>query len=103
VSWSAHGSTGGIDAQSYGSTAVGSCSSEGGSGEAAAVFSRASRAARRELRDLLGAACGTAADPLQRAGASAVEGSPAAARVSSGCPAAGFSSPGCWSAIRRSP
>jgi hypothetical protein len=115
VSWPAHGSTGGVVAQSVGS-------SEAGSGGSAGAGRRRDHQAR------FGSGGGTAAAPLQRAGACAVAGSvvrgslptlvgsalrresserPAAVvpvpALSSGSPAAGVASPGCWSAIRRSP
>jgi hypothetical protein len=118
VSWPAHGSTGGVVAQSVGSSEGGS----GGSGGSAGAGRRRDHQAR------FGSGGGTAAAPLQRAGACAVAGSvlrgslptsvgsalrresserPAAVvpfpALSSGSPAAGVASPGCWSAIRRSP
>ncbi|MCO8277195.1 hypothetical protein M1L60_42130 [Actinoplanes sp. TRM 88003] len=70
VSWSAHGSTAGVVAQ---------CSSSTGGGSVS-----------RRHHDFLGDGSGTTAEPLQRAGASTVEGSePLSSRVGSGTPAAG--------------
>src|SRR6266545_34621 len=102
VSCPAHGSTAGVAAHCVTSAGAGSSADPSG---AAAVR-------RRDHRARFGPGGGTAAEALQRAGASTVDasGPSGSSRVgsttgllSSGSPAAGVFPPGCWSAIGRSP